>query len=101
MIKKTIYEFHGCVFHGCPKCFSKVTWNPIKNELMSTTYLRHQKRLEYIKDKIYDSELIEIWSCEYDYKEKHDKVFSDFLNQSDISDPLNPRDSLFGGRTNA
>ena len=101
MIKKTIYEFHGCVFHGCQKCFSKVTWNPIKNELMSTTYLRHQKRIAFIKYKMFDAQLIEIWECEYDYKEKNDKTFGDFIKQLDILDPLNPRDSLFGGRTNA
>ena len=26
--KKTIYEFHGCFFHGHDKCFDKTTWNP-------------------------------------------------------------------------
>jgi hypothetical protein len=27
----TAYEFHGCVFHGCPKCFNNTTFNALKN----------------------------------------------------------------------
>ena len=30
-------EFHGCVFHGCHVCYSGDTYNPLKNEIMSTT----------------------------------------------------------------
>ena len=27
----TAYEFHGCVFHGCPKCCNETTFNALKN----------------------------------------------------------------------
>ena len=33
----TAYEFHGCVFHGCPKCCNESTFNALKNEKMSQT----------------------------------------------------------------
>ena len=25
---RTAYEFHGCFYHGCPKCFPADTVNP-------------------------------------------------------------------------
>ena len=34
----TVYEFHGCIFHGCPKCYAPDTFNPLKNETMQQTF---------------------------------------------------------------
>ncbi len=39
----TAYEFHGCVFHGCPKCFNNTSFNALKNEPMNQTYLKYMK----------------------------------------------------------
>jgi hypothetical protein len=36
---QTAYEFHGCVFHGCTRCYNQSSFNALKNELMSQTYL--------------------------------------------------------------
>ena len=44
----TAYEFHGCVFHGCPKCFNNTTFNALKNEPMNQTYLKHMRRINEI-----------------------------------------------------
>lgn len=30
----TVYQYHGCFWHGCPKCYSKDTINNIKHETM-------------------------------------------------------------------
>ena len=37
----TVYEFHGCIYHGCPRCYNPDTFNPLKNELMKETYRKH------------------------------------------------------------
>jgi hypothetical protein len=100
-VKKTLYEFHGCFFHGCPKCFNKNTWNTIKNELMSTTNTRHNKRMEFIKNSCKEYNIIEFWEHEFDQLIKNDLLFRNFIKNCDIKSRLNPRDSLFGGRTNA
>jgi len=101
-MKRTIYEFHGCLFHGCPKCYKKTTWNPIKNELMGTTYARHLNRINYIKNNMLDHIIIECWECEFDKLCKTDSELKTFLNERcQYKDPINPRDALFGGRTNS
>ena len=32
--EKIAYEFHGCFWHGCPKCFSRSTVNPVNDTTM-------------------------------------------------------------------
>ena len=31
---RTAYEFHGCFYHGCPKCFPADTFNPVSGLTM-------------------------------------------------------------------
>jgi hypothetical protein len=98
-VSKTAYEFHGCLYHGCPKCYNAETFNPVLHESMESIYKRHLKRIEFIKQNV---NLVEIWECEYDAKIKNDTFFSQFVNcQREIRPPLNPRSALSGGRTNA
>ena len=95
----TGYEFHGCVYHGCPKCFNLQSFNPVLHESMESTYKKHKKRIDFLKQHI---NLVEMWECEYNTKLKNDVFFALFeQSQRDIRPPLNPRDALSGGRTNA
>ena len=97
---KTAYEFHGCVFHGCPRCYNESTFNALKNERMSQTYMKHLKRIELIKDNI--SNMVEIWECQFDELTKTDELMRQLVrDESDLKHPLKPRDALSGGRTNA
>jgi G:T-mismatch repair DNA endonuclease (very short patch repair protein) len=59
----TVYEFHGCYFHGCPRCFRPESFNEIQQTLMSNVYNRHKNRIDFIKTKC--SKLVEIWECEF------------------------------------
>ena len=98
-LTKTGYEFHGCLYHGCPKCFKSQTFNPVLNEPMQVIYERHLERIRYIKQSI---TLHEIWECEYDEKIKNDPFLYEFAKtQRDLRPPLNPRKALSGGRTNS
>lgn len=62
--------------------------------------LRTEKRKEKIKSDLPGYNFVEIWSHEWAElkKQPHVKLW---LSKQDISEPLEPRDSLFGGRTNA
>lgn len=84
-----IFEFHGCLFHGCPRCFNGEVFNRVTQQSMSTTYLRHLNRIKSIKSQFPNHKLIEIWECDYDKLKRQ------------TYQPLKPRDALFGGRTNA
>jgi hypothetical protein len=99
-LTKTGYEFHGCIFHGCPKCQKPTTFNTIKHETMGSIYKQHLDRIRYIKSHLFN--LIEIWECDWDKMAKTDTLLKTFIaNEEDIRPDLKPRDALFGGRTNA
>ena len=92
----TVYEFQGCFWHGCKKCYTKDTINPWNQmemgELQNKTETKNQK----IRNSGYN--LIETYKCELaknsDFKKWSKK------NDVELITPLNPRDAFFGGRTN-
>lgn len=45
--------------------------------------------------------VIEIWEHEFSRMKKENPDLQDFLRKHHLADRLNPRDSFFGGRTNA
>lgn len=82
-----VYEFSGCYFHGCPKCF------PGRREKYERT-VRHNNEITNAGYTLHH-----IWECEWrDMKkdESNSKVVEDM---NDL--PLNPREAFFGGRTEA
>jgi len=101
-IFKTIYEFHGCYFHGCKKCFTDSTWNQTKQCLNSTIHQKHVQRINNIKKDFPDYHLVEIWECEFRQMIEDSENLQLFLkNECNISEPIDPRNCLFGGRTNS
>ena len=93
---KTIYEFQGCFWHGCEKCFSNDMINT-KNQMDMLTL---RKRTQSKNDKIINAgyKLVEVYECEL----KENNEFKKFFKKWDREcvEPLNPRDAFFGGRTN-
>ena len=99
---KTGYEFNGCFWHGCPKCFKSTTFNFIKQELFATTLSKTKNRIEFIKKNYPDINIFQIWECDFNKEKTNSDELKRFLLQNcNISESINPRDSLFGGRTNA
>ena len=62
--RNIIYEFNGCLFHGCQKCYSENTWNTLKQETMKTTFAKHCQRLDFIKNNSSNATIVEMWECE-------------------------------------
>lgn len=96
----TVYQFHGCFWHGCPKCFDPNRINNKNQKEMKDLYIKTQERNDKIREKY---NLIEIWECDWTMVKKNDRNIKDFIRNwnREIITPLNPRDALFGGRTNA
>ena len=92
----TIYEFQGCFWHGCKKCYTKDTINTRNQmemgELQNKTKIKNKK----ITDLGYN--LIEVYECELTKNTEFKKWVK--VNNVEIVTPLNPRDAFFGGRTN-
>lgn len=104
-ITNTFYEFHGCYFHGCPKCFSALQYCSQFQKTFYSIYKNHKNRIENIKhimeNEYSGSKLIEMWECDFNYQKNKDEDLKKFMLDYEYVEPLNPRDALFGGRTNA
>lgn len=95
-----VYEFQGCYFHGCPKCFPLKRDQPLKDDPSDTLQSRYQRTQEKInKLKTTGREVIEIWECVFREEKRRQKL--NHLDSLAILNhlPLNARDAFFGGRT--
>ena len=98
----TVYEYHGCIFHGCRKCYPKQGNLPrfchpdrTANEVREATLQKE----ENLRQEGY--RVISMWGCQFAEKKKTDPELIQFLESFEFVPPLNPRDAFFGGRTGA
>jgi hypothetical protein len=95
-----VYEFNGCLFHGCPVCYpERNTKNPFLQRTMEDLYQTTCQRRLKLEQQGY--QVVEMWEHEYEHRLKTDPEFKHIVDSYQLMDPLNPRDSLYGGRTNA
>jgi G:T-mismatch repair DNA endonuclease (very short patch repair protein) len=99
----TAYEFNGCLWHGCPTCYTKAEKRrmivPRTQQTLDELYALTRKKERYIKSL--GMRLVTIWEHEFEQLLKDNPDVSEFVNSLDIQERLNPRDAFFGGRTNA
>jgi hypothetical protein len=92
----TVYEFYGCVYHGCPLCFDGANDHPFHSERkMCDVYeatIEREKRLQALGFTVKS-----IWEHDYRTLRETDEMKL-FLDTFDIVTDLDPRDSFFGGR---
>ena len=98
---KTIYEFNGCLWHGCLLCFTANTLNPYKQMYQSSVYYMHMDRIKYIKISMPGYRLCQIWEHEFDELCRTDERVKAFVERNRQNESINLRDALYGGRTNA
>ena len=101
---RTAYEFNGCFYHGCPRCFR---YNRDKTSARRTDR-SFEECYDWTKTKKAKLEslgyrVVNMWECDWDRRVKEEVTLSSFVERRrrDRVDPLDPRDSFFGGRTNA
>lgn len=95
-----IFEFHGCYWHGCPKCFPNGRDEPLEDDPSDT----HNARLSRTNAKIMKlsrtHEVVEMWECDFLKLKKKSRAMMNLDSHPMLhSTPLNPRDAFFGGRT--
>ncbi len=98
----TVYEYHGCLWHGCKKCYP--------DNRQTTVHPRTRQSLEelYAVTKIKETTLremgykyVSIWEHDWLEMVESESEVEWFVSQLDVQSRLEPRDSFFGGRTNA
>ena len=93
---KTVYEFQGCLFHGCLKCNGDKTFNVLLQCTNEILRLRTETKIKYLKSVLPDFKIEEIWEHDWDkFCIEHS------LNIQAPKESLNIREALYGGRTNA
>ena len=79
--KRRIFEFLGCLHHGCKKCRHKrkdsnkkpLTRSPISKKSLDELFEETENRLKWLRNKGYD--VTAIWECEW-VQEKRDNAES-------------------------
>ena len=100
-VTHTVYEFNGCLFHGCPSCYPRrdvknyATPDRTVEELYNATEV---KRMALLRAGY---TVIQIWECEWDCEVKTNADVQRFLTLLQLVEPLEPRNAFFGGRTEA
>ena len=90
---RTVYEFLGCLWHGCPLCHpDRQRSLPKTNETADLLYNKTMDRIRHLESLHY--KVVTIWEHEFSNLDLGEMDF-------DIQTRLNLRDSFFGGRTNA
>jgi hypothetical protein len=94
----TAYEFHGCLWHGCLKCFKTDTFYTFLQSTIAGLNFKHEIRIKELRKLV---NLVEIKECEWDKMCIEDEYVMEFIKLNSYKPPLNPRDGFFGGRTEA
>ena len=72
---RTAYQFHGCFFHGCPKCYDQNETNSMNGKTMATLLEKTRCNTAYLRRHV---EVVEMWECEW--KEiRNESVVKTFL----------------------
>lgn len=98
-LKSVNFLFQGCFYHGCPLCFNPDVLNPVLGVKMSKLAEKTRTLTEQLRSAGYD--VVEKWEHDFLKEKKSDLQLQEFLKDHEIQDRLNPRDSFYGGRTNA
>ena len=64
---RTAYQFHGCYFHGCPKCYEHEETNTLNGKTMGTLLADTKKHTTYLRRHV---KVVEMWECQWKRESK-------------------------------
>lgn len=98
--KGTVFEFHGCYLHGCPRCFeNNYDTRTVFDRPMRKQFEKTREKMDHIRRSNYRVE--EIWECDFKRLKESQPEISEYLKNHPrlTTVKLDPRDAFFGGRT--
>ena len=99
---RTVYEFHGCLWHRCPTCCTTLRWRKFvvhADRTVDELYVATLHKTQRLRQAGY--QVVEKWGCQWSRQLKEDPAARTFVEQLALVPPLDPRDAFFGGRTGA
>ena len=95
-----VLQYHGCYYHGCPKCFKFKRDKAFMSgpETLQDKYENTLRISKKITDAGYN--LIEVWECQIDKEIERNEAMRNFMSSNELlaTTPLDPRESFYGGR---
>ncbi|KAJ1106859.1 hypothetical protein NDU88_004257 [Pleurodeles waltl] len=95
----TAFEFNGCFYHRCPLCYKPHEFNRLQGTTFEHLHRRTLVKAQYIENSSFV--LRTLWEHEWLDDLAKDAELSTFIKSRQLPSPLEPRDALFCGRTNA
>ncbi len=92
-------EFLGCFWHGCNWRFNPNELNPVLKLPFGALSRQSDNKLNILRNT-YNLKVVTIWECMWERAKQNDPDVMAFMSNYSAPERLNPRDSLFGGRTN-
>ena len=59
---RTANQFHGCFWHGCPKCYDQNETNSVNGKTMAVLLEDTKKNTAYLRRHV---KVVEMWECEW------------------------------------
>ncbi|KAL1280074.1 hypothetical protein QQF64_014674 [Cirrhinus molitorella] len=97
---KKAFEYLGCFFHGCDRCYNSNDLNPLSKVPYGVLRRQVDDKIE-ILERAYGLVVETIWECDWTRAKQTDVNVMTFMATYKHPERLKPRDALFGGRTNA
>uniref|UniRef100_A0A1A8SMB5 DNA-directed DNA polymerase n=1 Tax=Nothobranchius rachovii TaxID=451742 RepID=A0A1A8SMB5_9TELE len=93
------FEFMGCFFHGCPKCFLPSAICSLRKITFGEIYDKTIEKLQTL-ETVHRLKMNVIWEHDWQQMIKTDPNVKHFVSQFEPPPaPLSPREALYGGRT--
>ncbi len=90
---KTVYEFNGCYFHGCPSCYPGSFFNKKLQARMASILAKTQDKESKLKKEGF--KVVSMWGCEWAEMKKD--IPRNIWEYQD--DTIDYREAIQGGRT--
>ena len=103
--KETAWEFLGCVYHGCRRCYGGPNTpanvrHPHTGESLKSLYKRTDARLAYLRREL-NFEVHLMWECEFTNMLTTNERLREIERNCELLPRLDPRAAFYGGRVNA
>ena len=102
-VTRTVYEFHGCLWHGCRTCYRRerdIKTSVNADRTLNEVYVATCVKMQTLRHGGYT--VVEMWECQWKKQlEDASSAASTFVKSLTLADPLEPQEAFFGGRTGA
>jgi len=95
---KTVWEFLGCFYHGCPSCYKGHEKNPLTGGTFERLHAASEEKLHELQS-VHGAKVIVMREHTWGEMKKSNQDLQAFLREYKAPEPLTPRAALYGGRT--